>query len=60
MLAVALAASCVSPQDKIDHPVRCHRRLMQVPVQSANGIEMGSKECVIVHYKSQRYVCRLY
>ena len=35
---VANAGSCVGPQIKIGHPVRCHRRLMSVPLLSAHGI----------------------
>ena len=45
VLAVASAVSCVGQQNKIGHPARCHRRLMQVPVLSAHGIEIGSKMC---------------
>ena len=39
VLAVANARSCVVPQNKTDHPTRCHRRLMQVLVLIAYGIK---------------------
>ena len=41
VLAVANAGSCVGPQNKIGHLAHRHRRLMQVPVLSACGIEIG-------------------
>ena len=40
--------SCVGPQNEISHPDQHYRQLMQVPVLSARGIQIGSKICVIV------------
>ena len=56
MLAVANTGCCLSQQNKIGHPARCYRQVMQVPVRSARGILIGSKTCVIVflgcHFES--------
>ena len=38
VLAVANTGSCMGPQNKIGHPVRRYRQLMQVPVLSARRI----------------------
>ena len=48
VLAVAGAGSRLDPQDEIGHPAHRHRRLMQVPVLSASGIEIVSKACAIL------------
>ena len=40
--------SCVGPQNKIGHPDHRYRRLIQVPVLSAGGIQIGSNTCAIV------------
>ena len=52
MLAAAHAGPCTGPQNKIGHSAPRHRRLMQVPVLSARGIEIGSKACVVGHHNS--------
>ena len=38
VLAVANTGSCVGPHNKIGHPARRYRQLMQVPVLSARGM----------------------
>ena len=38
VLAVANTGSCMGPQNKIGHPVRRYRQLMQVPVLTARRI----------------------
>ena len=38
VLAMANAGSCVGPQNKIGHPARCYRRLLQVLLLSARRI----------------------
>ena len=48
LLAVANTCSCVGQQNKTGHPAYRYRQLMQVPVLSARGIEIGYKTCVIV------------
>ena len=48
LLAEANAGSSVGPQNRIGHPAHRYRRLMQVPVLCAHGIEMGSKTRAIV------------
>ena len=35
---MANIGSCVGPQNKIGHPARRHRQVMQVPALSARGI----------------------
>ena len=41
--------SVVGMHNKVGRHVRCQRRLMQVLVLSARGIETGSKAFVVVH-----------
>ena len=49
VLAVASTGSRVGPQNKFDHPAQRYRQLLiQVPVLSARGIQIGSKTCFIV------------
>ena len=48
MLAVANKGSCVGPRNKIGHPAHHYRQLMQVPVLSARGIQLGCKTRAIV------------
>ena len=52
MLTLANTSSSVGLQNRIGHPAHRHRRLMQVPVLSARGIEMGSKTCAVVHHSN--------
>ena len=50
-IAVAMAGSCVSPQNKISHPAFCHRQLIQVPMLCAHGIEISFQNvslCIII------------
>ena len=37
----------MGPQNKIGHPASCHRRLMQVPVLSVQGIEIAPKPVLL-------------
>ena len=46
--AVANTGSFVGRQNKIGHPACCYRQLMQVPVLSARGIEVGSQNMYIM------------
>ena len=39
---MASTGSAVGPQNEIDHPAHRSRRLMQVPVLSTRGIQIGS------------------
>ena len=48
MLAVVNTGSCGGPQNKRGHPAHRYRQLMQVPVFSDRGIQIGSRTCVIV------------
>ena len=48
MLAVANTGSYVGPQNKIGLPAHRDRQLMQVPVLSACGIQIGFKTRAIV------------
>ena len=48
VFAVADTGFRVGQQNRIGHPAHRYRRLMQVPVLCAHGIEMGSKTRAIV------------
>ena len=57
---VANTGSRVGPQNKTGHPVRCHKRLVQVPVLRAHRIQTGSKTLLLCSMRvNQTSTCDL-